>query len=437
MGAGLGIMFAVLGLMENARLVWFGDVASFTTPITGFLLIVIGLKLLSFRWDIRPQRWKIVIATGIAIVCVLNVLSVIVPGFPMPVQDWLSPDADGFMRGRFGVEAAIFTAGIMLAGIFRRSPGYAGEFGLLTAFGVVAFTYIQLLYGVAVFGGDTGTFTLLGQTCMLYSVLAIYTTRRFARVLSLNSWIGATARSVSAVLVGFVLLVGVMFSAVADVPPQLLTAAALVSTIWLVLATVTVVYLSNLHETADRQRRQTERRLLSQAHHDTLTGLKNRLGAQGPLEWVWKSFRTRGARYGVILVDLDHFKKLNDTFGHAAGDLALKCVGGVLASTTRSDDIVARWGGEEFLIIMRLTPGASVRDVAERIRESIEQSEWYAKLPRIPVRHDAGPITASIGATELRASDPSVEFAIRRADEVLYTAKAAGRNCVMEAQAAA
>lgn len=435
--AGLGIVFAVLGLLENAGLLGRSDATSFTTPITGFLLILMAFKLLNFQWNRRPQSWKIMVAAGIMVLCVLNVLSVIVPGFPLPVQDWLSPREDGFMRGRFGVEAAIFSAGIMLAGIYRRSSGYMGEIGVLVAFGIVAFTYIQTLYGVAVFGGDTGLLTVLAQTCVLYSVLAIYTTRRFFRVLSLNSWIGATARVVSGVLVGFILLVGLMFSTVADVPHDLLTAAALVSTIWLVLATVAVVYLSNLHEAADRNRRQAERLLLSQAHTDTLTGLQNRLGAQEPLELVWTNFRTRGVRYGVILVDLDHFKKLNDTFGHAAGDLALKCVGGALASKTRTDDIVARWGGEEFLIVMQLKTGASVRDVAERIRENIESLQWQARLPRIPVRQDAGPVTASIGATELRASDPSLEFAIRRADETLYTAKASGRNCVMEARAAA
>ena len=435
--AGLGIVFAFLGLAESAGLVNFGDIKSHTTPFTGFLLILMCVKLMNFRWDKRPQPWKILVATTLIVICTLSALSSVVPGFPVPVQDILSPRPDSIFRGKFGFESAVFAIGILIAGIFRRSSHIFGEVGLTVAFGIVAFNYIQLLYGVAVFGRDTSVFTLFAATLVLLGVLAIYTTRRFFRVLSLNSWIGATARVVSCGLTGFVLLVGTIFAQFGHVPDEVMNAVAFVSTIWLVLATVAVVYLSNMHEAADRLRRQAERRLLIQAHTDALTGLKNRLGAQGPLEWVWKNFHAKGARYGVILVDLDHFKKLNDTFGHAAGDLALKCVGGVLAGTTRSNDIVARWGGEEFLIVMQLKAGASVRDVAERIRERIEQSEWYAHLPLIPVRKDAGPVTASIGATELLASDPSLEFAIRRADEVLYTAKAAGRNCVMEARAAA
>src|SRR5690606_12167384 len=119
--------------------------------------------------------------------------------------------------------------------------------------------------------------------------------------------------------------------------------------------------------------------------------------------------------------DVDFFKRVNDTYGHAAGDTVLKHVATILQSTVRQTDFVGRTGGEEFLAILPLTDVSAAMQVAEKIRNTI------ASTPIAPV----GNVTISIGVQEVQADDTDADTAVTRADEWLYQAKAAGRNKVM------
>jgi two-component system, cell cycle response regulator len=132
------------------------------------------------------------------------------------------------------------------------------------------------------------------------------------------------------------------------------------------------------------------------------------------------------AMLALLLVDVDHFKKVNDTFGHVAGDKVLVAVAHALARSVRNEDVVARYGGEEFAVVLRATPIAHVRGTAERLRKLIES---------LTVEHESGPIrvTASVGmATFPELPIRSPEQLIEAADQALYRAKNAGRNRVSE-----
>jgi len=156
---------------------------------------------------------------------------------------------------------------------------------------------------------------------------------------------------------------------------------------------------------------------------DILTGLHNR---RAFLELMDRE-RSRSARHqyplSLLLIDVDHFKRVNDTLGHAAGDAVLHGLAQVLCSVARRSDVVARWGGEEFVIALPQTGEAGARIAAERVRRAVAE----ATLP-VPGGTDLR-VTVSIGATSAFAPW-SLEAVIAAADEAMYAAKARGRNRV-------
>ncbi|VVO57482.1 sensor domain-containing diguanylate cyclase [Pseudomonas fluorescens] len=157
-------------------------------------------------------------------------------------------------------------------------------------------------------------------------------------------------------------------------------------------------------------------RLNQQAFTDPLTGLANRRAMDEELLGLEQAGRT----YSVLSLDIDHFKKVNDTFGHDKGDLAIKQVAGTLASYSRTGDLACRAGGEEFLLILPDTDLDSANLIAERIRHAIATGD----IPGV------GRITASIGiATCVQAPTPA-DVVLKQADECLYRAKQSGRNRV-------
>lgn len=152
---------------------------------------------------------------------------------------------------------------------------------------------------------------------------------------------------------------------------------------------------------------------------DKLTGLFNRL----KLDEVLSAEIGRAARFvhpfSIILIDVDHFKQINDRYGHQAGDRVLQTFAGILNANTRKVDTVGRWGGEEFLLICPNTDSSGARQLAENLRAAIEAHSF----PLV------GSITASFGVSSFQADDQANDI-VARADEALYAAKSNGRNCV-------
>ena len=169
----------------------------------------------------------------------------------------------------------------------------------------------------------------------------------------------------------------------------------------------------------------------SRAHHlsmrDPLTGLFNRRYLEETMGRELPRARRRGETVGVIVLDLDHFKQLNDTYGHDAGDHVLGRTGELLKHATRGSDIACRFGGEEFALIL---PGASL-DVARKRAEAIR-----AAFEAMDVEFDGrkiGPVTLSAGVSAMPPDAEDWALALQQADRALYTAKQAGRNRVLAA----
>lgn len=155
---------------------------------------------------------------------------------------------------------------------------------------------------------------------------------------------------------------------------------------------------------------------------DTLTGVANRLACERVLEREHERYRRYRHALSVILFDLDRFKALNDTYGHNAGDAALRRVGAILTTRVRSQDTAGRWGGEEFLIVCPETDLAGASELARHLRNALHAADWG----------DTPAVTASFGVAEA-TPDESPERLIGRADDALYCAKLRGRDRI-EAQ---
>ncbi len=156
---------------------------------------------------------------------------------------------------------------------------------------------------------------------------------------------------------------------------------------------------------------------------DVLTGLPNRRGVSRALDEAMAHVRA-GGRYAMLLLDIDHFKTINDLMGHQAGDRALARIGRVIADDVRGVDVAGRFGGEEFLVLLRDATRERALQIAERLRAAVEGSGLtYA---------DGKPLTVSIGVAYARAADRSADL-LERADRALYRAKDRGRNRVVEA----
>jgi two-component system cell cycle response regulator len=169
-------------------------------------------------------------------------------------------------------------------------------------------------------------------------------------------------------------------------------------------------------------------RVHESAVRDRLTGVYNRGAFDDRLQSEFNASRRRGTPLALLLFDIDHFKRLNDTHGHLAGDAVLRGVAQCAQATVRAEDVLARYGGEEFAVILRSVSSRSAFVMAERVRVAVEdqRTEWNGTVIGA---------TVSIGvvhAASAKAVESPAAF-IAAADAALYAAKHQGRNCVVRA----
>ena len=170
----------------------------------------------------------------------------------------------------------------------------------------------------------------------------------------------------------------------------------------------------------------THKRLLQEALTDPLTQLPNRRHGLDFLASEWAFAQSNSLPMACLLLDIDHFKRINDTYGHAAGDAVLRQLADLLKRTSRVEDLVFRYGGEEFAAVL---PNASIRaavQIAERIRSVVEKYSFLWESQTIPV-------TLSIGVANLNGGEKDSQALIETADAALYQAKKSGRNRVVAA----
>ncbi|NJD08786.1 MAG: GGDEF domain-containing protein [Methylococcaceae bacterium] len=165
------------------------------------------------------------------------------------------------------------------------------------------------------------------------------------------------------------------------------------------------------------------RQAVDSAYLDPLTGTRNRAALLGCLRREWEMAKRYSQPLSAIMLDVDHFKTINDTYGHSVGDSVLQTVAQIIAGSVRTSDLLFRYGGEEFLVLLAGTGEDAATQLADRIRTTLER--------RICLPGDGLTIrlTASLGVACLNHGELA-ETLVHRADQALYRAKAAGRNRV-------
>jgi diguanylate cyclase len=178
--------------------------------------------------------------------------------------------------------------------------------------------------------------------------------------------------------------------------------------------------LSVAEDKLEQQARQIETHV-AEACTDPLTQLANRRAFDKELKRRAAEFQRRGTLFAVLLADVDHFKKFNDTHGHQAGDEVLRVLAAIMRQTMREMDLVARYGGEEFAAILPATKIDDAVDAAERVRKAVETAQFRFEGRQFR-------ITVSLGVAQA-VENEHASLLLRRVDEALYASKADGRNC--------
>lgn len=159
------------------------------------------------------------------------------------------------------------------------------------------------------------------------------------------------------------------------------------------------------------------------AYYDSLTHVANRRHIELKVQQALQEVQQFGCGFGIVMLDVDSFKSVNDKYGHQTGDRMLKMLCDTLINSLRPGDVVGRWGGDEFLVVARDVTAASLAHLAERCRHLLDAT-FVPVVAGVPIR-----INVSVGATMLREGD-SCDEALDRADRLMYASKGAGKNGV-------
>ena len=294
---------------------------------------------------------------------------------------------------------------VVATGLFQKLPGKSHWLPLLAKIrlvvavvtALVAATMLDRGYGFAVAGA--------------------------AAIILTGPYIAVDVRDLLATNVVLAIALGVVMFAVSLDPFD-----AIGTTIFVLLAVASSVLLGRVVEASHRREFVLELELRHDARTDALTGLDNRRAMEERGRIEIKRAQRSGTPVSVILCDIDHFKNINDRYGHEAGDTVLRTVAMELRAALRETDVLGRWGGEEFMAVLVDTDSGVARQVAERMRSAIAQTT-FAGVPE--------GTTVSLGVVTQHAivtADSAWDHLIKEADRLLYQAKKEGRNRVAYTQ---
>jgi diguanylate cyclase (GGDEF)-like protein len=290
----------------------------------------------------------------------------------------------------------------------------------ITALAPPLVSVVGYTYGLHAFYGQMSIYTTLILIDICAALLMSVAHRAVVRMVLSNYTAGKMARQMllAVIIIPFAggLLVVRMSNLTNDVPVALLVVCVALGNI-----AVTVRVLMEV-EKLDRVRRQRERSSEFEAAHDPLTTLANRRFFELACNNEFARSRRFGTKLSLIMFDIDHFKSVNDKFGHAIGDQVISSVGRVLSHTCREVDVVSRYGGEEFVALLPEISQDGAFTCAERLRCEV------GSVIHHDVAGNAFSVTVSAGVAEKRTTDANTEMIVKRADLAMYAAKAAGRN---------
>lgn len=400
-----------------------------THPLTALSILFLGLGV-NANCQNQRRSWLQRLLTMLALLSIVARLGEATSGTDL--TSWITPfhslvmlDIQAGKNNSMGVNSAIMLLLIALAlGLYSvKAPKYS-QFAASIAVAVPMVSFTGYTYGIEHFYGQMSLLTATTGFCLAAATLMLTADHAALRSI-LSPYIGgkiARLQMIAGIIIPIALGYMLVKSFVSDsVQHQSLFGLFVVIICWFVIMMVSMS--SIFSEKVDFERRLNEAKLATAALSDSLTGLPNRRKFLEFGQHEVERVKRTGNDLWILMIDLDHFKKVNDTAGHDIGDRVLIAVGSLLSQSIRKVDLAGRLGGEEFAVLLADTNQEGCERVSENIRQNIallQISGWTEFY---------GPITASIGCAKLSATD-TLEKALRAADEALYQAKNNGRNQV-------
>ncbi|MQX53756.1 GGDEF domain-containing protein [Alcanivorax sediminis] len=404
-----------------------------THPLTALCLLLLGTSALLIN---RSTIFR-GLSTGLIFVVLAFCLVWFVDlTFPVHISPFITPfqgsvtlDIQHGKSNSLGLNSLVLLVGTAASLIFynARYLAAAQAFSFLAAF-IPAVSLVGYLYGVENLYGAMSLWTALAGVCVGLSALCMTAEGGLLRyVLSPYSW-GWVFRTQSVLGLIFPLALGFLILEVMRLNDHRVFGVYVVGNIWFILLMVGVS--SFFLEKVDQQRRRSELKLLEAATQDQLTGLANRrkFFEFGRYE-IQRIDRSNNNGLWLLMMDLDHFKNINDAAGHDMGDKVLVMVSRAMQKSVRSVDLVSRLGGEEFAVLLPDSTPDGAEHVANRILASVNS------LCILGWTDIHGPVTLSIGCSRITPGS-TLEDGMKSADSALYEAKRNGRNQLLMADSA-
>lgn len=417
------MVFAVLGLTANflgvgANLQPLG-VQSATHPFTALCLLGVGFGAFRLRRFGQTPVWRYLIGAVIIAICASRLMQAEVSQTTgAPALDIFGPIAG--LSGRFSVESAVTLGAFGLAMILRQGLARWGVGCLLIGFATISTTLLEVSYGLTFINGDVGVFSLLGMICAAAAMTTIYIHRPLIRVGFLVGHIGTQLRILALAAVIVPWAAGLFLHNMRDIGPNAapLEASMVLMVSWslLMILFVSAAYLENTAVV----RRKAERDLEMLARTDPQTQALNRQGMSEVLDRAWVEFKSSGAQFGMLLLDVDYFRRVNETFGRDGSENVLERVAATLQPQLRDHDALGRWSAEEFLILLKIKDQTDLDVVIERLHGALQDvsSPFSAALDRDPISIDA-----AFGAAHMHPDDRGPADMMIRADMALHLSK--------------
>ena len=343
---------------------------------------------------------------------------------------WTSLAAHVAMDGKMGLNTSLIIALLALSHLLAPRFYKTGAALALAGFVILSNCLLGLSFGAVHLSGHMALGSIAAMLLLTFATLTRFLNFAPTRILFLDSPIGHSTRTMVFMSVtapwacGLVLhhLIGVQER---DYPVEAMMFTAIIAT-----GIVMAIRSGNFLERTDAQRRAAATALEVLALTDPLTGLYNREGAKRLLRQRRLSVQNAKRESAIVFVDIDHFKTINDSHGHAVGDLVLKSIQPAIAPVLDKSDIITRWGGDEFMIYVEIETVESLPARVEQMRAAVanlanalscEEGCTGSSLPDT--------VTASFGVS-LWDRSRRFETALERADIALYRAKHRGRNCI-------
>ncbi len=426
-GAAAIALYVLAGYALGHELMYRPGGGAATHPLTASTLLLIASGIIALRIKPTGNRLSFLILLAAAALLVGyvsdQVASTSFSPFITPFHDIVVEEVRLHKSNSMGWNSTLMLLLGVIAVLLRRCQKWnAAQIVAFIATAIPTTAITGYAYGLDDFYGEMSIYTALGGLLLCVAVLALTAQRGPVRAI-LSPYYGGRISRIQMLFAS--LLPGLLGYAMIlfwHAENAVAVGAFVIANTWFsfIMVSISAVYL----DISERSRRESERLLVQAAMHDQLTGLPNRRRFFQFGEYEIARGERTGKALWLLMLDLDSFKKVNDTAGHDMGDKVLSAVAHAMEDSVRSVDLACRLGGEEFAVLLV----DSTREGASRVAEKIREKVASTGVPGWTDLH--GPITVSIGGCEVNELG-SLDWAIKAADKLLYEAKGHGKNRVV------